>query len=73
MRKGYLRNEAYIYKKLKGKKGVPEVYWFGMEGDYSVLVMEWLGPSLETIFKRLDCQFSVATILGIGIQLVLNI
>jgi casein kinase I family protein HRR25 len=30
--------------------GIPEVYWFGVEGDYKCLVMEICGKSLEDLF-----------------------
>ena len=26
--------------------GFPQAYWFGVEGDYNVLVMNILGPNL---------------------------
>lgn len=26
--------------------GIPTVYWFGVEGDYTVLIMAILGPNL---------------------------
>ena len=29
------------------KAGVPNVRWFGREGDYNVMVMDLMGPSLE--------------------------
>jgi hypothetical protein len=30
--------------------GIPDVYWFGVEGDYKCLVMEICGKSLEDLF-----------------------
>lgn len=37
--------EAKVYRKLQGQAGIPNVRWFGVEGDYSALVMDLLGPS----------------------------
>jgi hypothetical protein len=31
--------------------GIPGVKWFGSEGDYNVLVIDLLGPSLEDLFN----------------------
>jgi hypothetical protein len=30
--------------------GIPDAYWFGVEGDYKCLVMELCGKSLEDLF-----------------------
>ena len=30
--------------------GIPTVYWFGVEGDYTVLIMAILGPNLQQLF-----------------------
>ena len=32
-------------------QGIPNVRWFGKEGDYNVLIMDLLGPSLEDLFN----------------------
>ena len=29
--------------------GMPKVHWYGVEGDYTVMVMDLLGPSLEDL------------------------
>ena len=59
-----------MYKRLKGTKGIPKVYWIGTEGDYNIMAMELLGPSLEFVFKKCDRHFSTATVVSIALQLV---
>lgn len=34
--------------------GIPTVYWFGVEGDYTVLIMAILGPNLQQLFEFCD-------------------
>ncbi len=51
-------------------KGFPTLYWFGREGDYNIMAMELLGPSLEALFKKCDRHFSTATVISIALQLV---
>src|SRR4051812_21652566 len=52
-----LAYEYRLYRILQNKNGtvpgIPAVKWFGREGDFNVLVMELLGPSLEDMF---NCQ-----------------
>ena len=56
--------EGDVYRKLDGCPGVANVRWFGMHGyDYSMLVMDLLGPTLYGVWTRLGQQFSMRTLL----------
>lgn len=50
--------------------GIPKIHYFGVEGDFNILVMEILGPNLEDLFKYCDKKFSLKTISMIAIELV---
>lgn len=50
--------------------GVPEVKWFGTDNDSRIMVMQLLGPSLETVFQKCNQHFSLATVLVIAEELV---
>ncbi|ETO16745.1 hypothetical protein RFI_20594 [Reticulomyxa filosa] len=65
-----LQYEYKIYKYLKGSIGFPGVKWYGREGDYNILVMEMLGPSLEDLFNYCDRQFSLKTVCLLADQMV---
>ncbi|XP_058194161.1 casein kinase 1-like protein 2 [Rhododendron vialii] len=62
--------ESKLYKILQGGTGVPNVRWFGVEGDYNVLVMDLLGPSLEDLFNFCSRKLSLKTVLMLADQMI---
>ena len=56
-------HEAKLYKLLEDGLGTPKVFWVGQEGDYSALVMDLLGPSLEDLFNYCHRKFTLHTVL----------
>lgn len=71
-----LAREARLYTLLAPHdlrhrvRSVPEYYYFGTEGEYSVLVIELLGYSLDILFKGCKCRFSMKTTLQLADQMI---
>lgn len=51
-------------------EGIPNTISFLKEGDFSVLIMDLLGPSLEDLFNFCGRKFTMKTVLMIAVQLV---
>ena len=66
-----LRNEYNAYQKFSTEERiVPNVYWFGSEKGYNILIMELLGRSLEDIFISCSKHFSLKTIAMLADQMI---
>ncbi|XP_037405697.1 casein kinase I-like isoform X1 [Triticum dicoccoides] len=62
--------ESKLYRVLQGGTGISNVKWFGVEGDYNVLVMDVLGPSLEDLFSFCNRKLSLKTVLMLADQMI---
>ena len=61
---------TFLLWNLLNTAGIPNVRWFGVEGDYNVLVMDLLGPSLEDLFNFCSRKLSLKTVLMLADQMV---
>lgn len=62
--------EAKVYRIVQGGTGIPNIRWSGVEGNYNVMVIDLLGPSLEDLFNSCDRKFSLKTVLMLADQLI---
>ncbi|MED6145471.1 Casein kinase 1-like protein 2 [Stylosanthes scabra] len=62
--------ESKLYRILQGGTGIPNIKWFGVEGEYNVLVMDLLGPSLEDLFNFCSRKLSLKTVLMLADQMI---
>ncbi|RVX05465.1 Casein kinase 1-like protein 1 [Vitis vinifera] len=62
--------ESKLYRILQGGTGIPNVRWFGVEGEYNVLVMDLLGPSLEDLFNFCSRKLSLKSVLMLADQMI---
>lgn len=65
-----LLKEVRVYSSLQGCKGIPAVHWYGVQSSYNIMVLDLLGPSLDTLFRISGRKFSLETCSMIGTQLI---
>jgi len=65
--------ESKVLKILQGGVGLPNVRWYGVEGDYNVMVIDLLGPSLEDLFNFCSRKFSLKSVLMLAEQMLSRI
>lgn len=68
-----LHIECKFYKIMQGGVGIPTVKYYGTEGEYVVMVMELLGPSLEDLFNFCHRKFTLKTVLLLADQMISRI
>ncbi|KAL5068051.1 hypothetical protein RYX36_018938 [Vicia faba] len=65
-----LHYESKLYMLLQGGTGIPHLKWFGVEGEYNVMVIDLLGPSLEDLFNYCNRKFTLKSVLMLADQLI---
>ena len=62
--------ESKLLKLFQNIPGIPSVSWVGAQDDYSILVLELLGPTLEDLFSFCNHKFCLKTILMLSDQIL---
>ncbi|OUM59114.1 hypothetical protein PIROE2DRAFT_15443, partial [Piromyces sp. E2] len=62
----HLHHEYSMYRSLEGIPGIPKIYEICKKNEDVIIVMEYLGPSLEWLFKYCNKRFSIKTVCMIG-------
>ena len=68
--KKQLVNEIMIYRQIQGGLGISNVFWYGNEGNATVMVMDLLGTNLEDFFNQQKRNFSIKTVLLLADQMI---
>lgn len=69
----HLLFECKVYRALSGGVGTPSIHWYGVDGEYTVMVMDLLGPSLEDLFTYCGRKFRLKTALMLADQMIQRI
>lgn len=65
-----LEFELNMYKSIDSQLGIPKIFWYGEVDSKSVLIMEYLGPSLDDLFEFCGKKFSLKTVSMIALQIL---
>ena len=73
VRRPQVIEEAKLLKEFMDEPGFPKFMWYGREGDFHIMVIELLGPSLEDMFAYCGRKLSLKTVLLLADQLLSRI
>jgi serine/threonine protein kinase len=63
-------SEWQVYNTLSGNHGVPRVHYKGKQGDFYIMVMDMLGPSLWDVWNYNSHSMSVEMVACIAIEAI---
>jgi serine/threonine protein kinase len=70
--------EAKLYMALSGGGkdinitlvGIPNIHWCGSQGNYNIMIIDLLGPSLEDLFSYCKKKLTLKTVIMLADQMV---
>lgn len=69
--------ESKLYMALQGGgndvikiAGIPNIHWCGSQGNYNIMIIDILGPSMEDLFNYCKRKFTLKTVMMLGDQMV---
>ncbi|KAI0055462.1 CK1/CK1/CK1-D protein kinase [Artomyces pyxidatus] len=73
LKRSSLEDEITVYKNLASVPGIPRARWFGAEDGYDTLVMDLLGPSLESTFLSCGRSFGQKKVFRLADQMLAHV
>ena len=61
--------EVITHVLLSKLVGIPKLYWYGIEGEYNIMVLDFLGSNLEELLKESGGKFSMITTVMVADQM----
>jgi casein kinase 1 len=62
--------ESKLYMALQSGIGIPKIHWCGSQGNYNILIMDLLGPSLENILIKNKNNIPLKKVINYGLQMI---
>jgi len=69
-----LKVEADYYRYLyKENKGIPKIYWSGIQDDYNILIIQMLGPNLDNLMSICGHSLTLKTVAILAQEIIQKI
>ncbi|TKR60192.1 hypothetical protein L596_027480 [Steinernema carpocapsae] len=68
-----LKLEVQILRRLQGRKHVAQLFHSGRKEKYCYMVMTLFGHSLQNLFRQCNKQFTLSTLLRVGVHMLYGI
>jgi serine/threonine protein kinase len=65
--------ESKLLRYLQGGVGIPNIYYYGLDNSYNVMVIDLLGPSLEDLMNLCNRRLSVKSVLMLIDQMITRV
>jgi len=66
----HLIHESKVYAAIQGCYRVPKIFWIGIAGEFTCMVIELLGPSLEDRFQYCGKRFDLSKVSQLGVMMI---
>jgi len=65
--------DLFLLEACMASAGIPHLKWFGVEGEYNVMVIDLLSPSLEDLFNFCSRRFSLKTVFMLANHMIARV
>ncbi len=62
-----LTHEYNIYRNISGISRIPKARWYRREGSYSILILDWLGSTFDTLAQESALNTNAIFVMNTGL------